>query len=162
MGKLFTVWQNSSLFSNKLIASMKSLATIGIMRFYLQSDFQIIWCPSQISLSQVRIKAEQLVMVINLQKKKSPEKVICAVEQLIMIFEWTCLEKSYLCFLYQMKSGEKLYSTEFPLLFCLPELIYFTFLFVFFKRPHWLRHLKYKMVIKNVWGSSSWLRNSSQ
>lgn len=112
---------------------MKSLATIGIMRLYLQSDFQIIWCLSQITVSlatQVRIKAEQLVMVINLQKKKSPEKVISAVEQLTMLFECTCLEKFYLCFLYQIKSGEKLYSTELPLLFCLPELIYFTFCFV--------------------------------
>lgn len=85
--------------------------------------------------TKVRLRAEQLVMVINPQKKKSMEKVICAVEQLTT-------------YVYHVKSGEKLYSAGFPFFFVYLKL--FILFFFNFKRPHWLRHLKYKMVIKSV------------
>lgn len=59
-------------------------------------------------VTQVRIKAELLLLVINPQKKKSPIKMICAFELLTTIFERTGYGKFCLCFFHQVKSGEKL------------------------------------------------------
>ena len=106
MGKLHTIQQGSSVSSNKLISLIKSLAMLGIMRFYLQSGFQIIGRPTQVNVSLGNWSYIE-GRTISYGNQSSKEEINGKSDSC----SWAV---DYLFLLYQVKSGEKLYSAGFP------------------------------------------------